>query len=256
MRPSSSGGDQTTSPSIAGAGTPIPGTATPTVLTTAAPTALVEVKLVSFGLLYVIDKDDIPPTEDYDAASAVTIRFINDYLASTYSEADASTYLGEDIVPGATAYSLISGAIRDYDGNTFFSNAGVIPLPSDLDAALEAAFSGDDVDALLELLATELPPENLFSSATNVRKVESSTMMQMSETMPARRQFTPTRFSIRKSLFAVAAVGMLGMLFYGGTLFFRGYRAQKRRLKGGFFAGDDILALGDNYYGGAYMTER
>ena len=208
--------------------------------------------MVPFALLYTISMAEIPSDDDYDAASAVTIKFIDDYLASVYSEEEASIYLSEAIVPGNTAYSLLSGAIRDYEGMTFFSSAGDIPLPADVDAMLDTAFT-DDLDSLLEMLAAELPPENLFSTATNVRKVAATTSRIAKLT--GRRGNTGSRFTLKNGLVTVAAVGLLGMLVYGGGRFFMGYRAQQRRLKGGFFSGDDILSLGDNYYGGAYMTE-
>ena len=221
---------------------------------TSAPTSVVEVEIVPFALLYTISMAEIPPTEDYDAASAVTIKFIDDYLISAYTKEDASIYLSEAVVPGNTAYSLLSGAIRDYAGMTFFSNGGDIPLPADVDATLDIAFT-EDLDTLLEMLATELPAENLFSTSSNVRKVASTTS-RMSAKMTATRGYTGSRFTLKNGLVTVAAVGMLGVLIYGGGRFFVGYRAQQRRLKGGFFSGDDILALGENYYGGAYMTER
>lgn len=218
-----------------------------------APTSVIEVEMVPFALLYTISMAEIPPTEDYDAASAVTIKFIDDYLASTYTQEDASIYLSEAIVPGNTAYSLLSGAIRDYAGMVFFSSGGDIPLPADVDAAIDTAFT-DDLDTLLEMLAAELPPENLFSTATNIRKVAATTS-RIAKLTGRRGGHTGSRFSFKNGLVTVAAVGMLGILIYVGGRFFMGYRAQQRRLKGGFFSGDDILALGDNYYGGAYMTE-
>jgi len=259
MRPSLAGGEGTTAapttPDVAG-GTSLPTnsnegpTATPTEAT-----SLVEITLDPFALLYVIDKDDIPPTEDYDAASVVTIDYIKEYLSNFYA-APPRVYVSAEIMPGATAYSLISGAIRDYNGTIVLDYSGEIPLPEDVDAVLESAFIEPDLNVLLEKLAAELPPENLFSTATNVRKVDSTTTRPNKSSSSLQQIDKEESSLVQQSLLAVAIVGMVGLSLYGAAVSFRTFRARKQSRKGGFFVGDDIV-LGSNYFSGsAYLEDR
>jgi hypothetical protein len=83
-----------------------------------------------------------------------------------------------------------------------------------------------------------LPPENLFSTATNVVKVQSSTN-------PAGRNGNRSSGSnnVTKGIFTVAALSMLGLLAYGGGRVWMSFRKEKNR-KAAYFGGDDTLIGG------------
>jgi len=240
-----SGGEGTMAPG--GEGTMDPGAETQ------GPTTLQPVELTPFGLLYDINRDEIPPTDDYTAAAALTIQYIDEYFKTAFPESgeSGSVSTGAVAVQGDTAFSLLSGAVIDFSGTATFSDAGAIPTPADLDASLETAFTQPSLQIALDLLAT-LPPENLFSTAKNIRKVENTAVGAMMA--KRQRQSTPTQFDVRKGFFTFAAAGMMGLSVFFAIRFLQGQHAHKRRPKtGAYFGGDDII-LGDPC--NAYLVER
>jgi hypothetical protein len=216
-----------------------------------APTMLINVDFLPFGLLYDIDRSEIPPMEDYLAAAEVAAMCVSNYFGMVYGPDADSIYMSSELVPGSIAYSLLSGAINDFTGNAMFSDAGDIPTPEALDVTLDEAFIGDPLVACMNLFATELPPENLFSTVTNIRKVDPSTTMPT----PARRRYSTSSFTLQQGFFMVTAFGMIGILVYVGARMWLGSkRKQQVAQKGGaYFGGDDII-MGDNFNG--YLVDR
>ena len=218
---------------------------------TMAPTMLIRVDFLPFGLLYDINRDEIPPTEDYAAAAVVSGMCVSNYFSMVFTPEAESIYLSSELDPGSTAYSLISGAISDFTGNALFSDAGVIPTPDALDSAIEDAFTGDALDACMTLFQTELPPENLFSTVVNIRKVEPSTTMANAR----RRRPSSSSFSLQQGIFMVTAFGMVGILLYVGGRMWLGSRRKRPIIEkgGAYFGGDDII-MGDHV--NAYLVDR
>ena len=110
------------------------------------------VDLLPFALLYDIDRSDIPGQDDYQAAAEVISTYLQDYFSMRYNEAAESQYLSGTFTSGDTAYSLGRGALTDFEGSATFSNTGITPTPAELDMALEEAFTGENVQVVLDLL--------------------------------------------------------------------------------------------------------
>jgi hypothetical protein len=224
---------------------------TPSIPASLAPTMLIDVDFIPFGLLYDIDRSAIPPDTDYAAAAIVSGMCISNYFSVVYGPDADSIYRSSELLPGSIAYSLLSGAISDYTGNAMFSDAAFVPTPDELDVTIGEAFTGDPLIECMNLFAMQLPPENLFSTVTNIRKVEPSTTMPTGR----RRRYSTSSFSLQQGIFMVTAFGMVGILvFMGGRMWLGSRRKRHVAEKGGaYFGGDDII-MGDNLNG--YLVER
>jgi len=137
--------------------------------------ALQTVELIPFGLLHDIGRDKVPTAADYDAAAVLIAQYLDEYFKTAYPESgeSGSTYARGETTPGATAYSLVSGAFQDFEGTTMFLDKGEIPTPAELEASIVVAFTQPNLQKALDFLAT-LPDKNPFSAVKNIRATDSS----------------------------------------------------------------------------------
>jgi hypothetical protein len=115
------------------------------------PPGTTTVELLPFGLLYEIDQSEVPEEEDFEAAAEIIIMYIDDYFSMLVGDGAESQYESGTFAASDTAWSL-NGAFSNFDGSVTFSDTGSAPAQAELDAALDEAFSGENVQVVLDLL--------------------------------------------------------------------------------------------------------
>ena len=198
-------------------------TTTPTTRPTTTPVLpieVVEVTILPFELLYDLDRSDVPSLEDYEGAANVIFSFLDAYLLELYPGTEGgednqsyAQYNSSNLFMGSSAYSLLSGALHNVHGTVSFLEPTepkqMVPTPEELNQALEAAFTGDQLMAAVDLLASELPPENLFSTTTSIRKTEAIEPEPLSSEDDSTSAPTVTNVALPTEVVTVLPFGLL-----------------------------------------------
>jgi hypothetical protein len=195
--------------------------------------------LTPYALAYAGNEDRMPMRSELTELTELTRRYLELFMFNEFSQ--TSFTILDDFITRFVTSAFIMGApiVVEFNSTARFDpTSAVLPMVSQLDEALVMAFSGENLDSYILLLAT-LPDGNVFQDTYEVKMVE--------PTMQVSSRDSSTRGGYKSG---IAAGAVAFTLLAAGVMLYK-RRAQQDEVEGKSFekTGGDMTVAGDTYAG-------